>query len=354
VLLDKLESGILRFETPHGLAAAEPTFWQRVYLLWTFRNFHQLSPLLLNPRQTALIDDLFRQHAMMDPQEFDPRLEIGIVENFVPPASETDTMPAARADASRSMKTKSPEQAAGQTVAPQNVLDRSFEPIVLWLRFAFSNLATFRLGASRQVMLKFAAAIGALSLCVYLAIAWHRIGAASDSRTHNAVPRLKTSPRSPSAPTPTPGSVNLTTEPESPPEAIPDQEAPDGPPPAEVASSITTADTTMTPERGSPVPAERVARSRGGSDAAAISRVPTSRSTRRLTLPPGSPGATARSAKRYFDLADRLLHEGNYAAAAANYKRAWRIEEHIAIAKGRQARARLAMQAKNESIANRR
>jgi hypothetical protein len=53
-------------------------------------------------------------------------------------------------------------------------------------------------------------------------------------------------------------------------------------------------------------------------------------------------------------LADRQLHEGNYAAAAANYKRAWRIEERIAIARGRQARTRLTMQAKNESIANQR
>ena len=79
MLLDKLESGFLRFETQQGLAAAEPTFWQRVYLLWTFRNFHQLSPLLLNPRQTALINNLFRQHAMMGSNEYEPRLEIGIV-----------------------------------------------------------------------------------------------------------------------------------------------------------------------------------------------------------------------------------------------------------------------------------
>ena len=117
MLLDKLESGFLRFETPQGLASAEPTFWHRVYLLWTFRNFHQLSPLLLNPRQTALINNLFRQHAVMDPREFEPHLEIGIVEDFVPPAIEIDTIPTA--DASRAMKTKSPDQVAGQSVAPR-------------------------------------------------------------------------------------------------------------------------------------------------------------------------------------------------------------------------------------------
>jgi len=388
VLLDKLESGFLRFETPQGLAAAEPTFWHRVYLLWTFRNFHQLSPLLLNPRQTALINNLFRQHAVMDLHEYEPHLEIGIVENFVPPTIEIDTMPTARTDASRTMKTKSPEQVAGQSVAPRaipiaaspammvdgppavkgekakkesagmdcvemapkNVLDRSFGPIVIWLRFALSNLAAF--SASRLVMYRFAAAIGALSLCVYLAIAWHRIGAAPGSQTHNSVPQLNSPPSSPSAPTPTPGALNLPTAPELPTEAIADQEAPVEPSPAKVASSITITHQMMTPERGSRVPTARVARSRGGSHAAAFSRVPTSRSTRRMTLAPGFRGA--RSAKSYFDLADQQLHKGNYAAASANYKRAWRIEEHIAAAKGRRARARLTMQAEKESIANQR
>lgn len=392
MLLDKLESGFLRFETPQGLAAAEPPFWHRVYLLWTFRNFHQLSPLLLNPRQTALINNLFRQHAVMDPHEYEPHLEIGIVENFVPPAIEIDTMPTARTDASRTMKTKSPEQVAGQSVAPRvvsiaaspammvdgqpavkgekekkdgagidcveiapkNVLDRSFGPIAFWLRFALSNLAAFRLGASRQVMYRFAAAIGALSLCVYLAIAWHRIGAAPGSQTHNSVPQLNSPSGSHSAPTPTPGAVNLPTAPELPTEAIVDQEATVEPSPAEVASSLTITHQMMTPERGSRVPTARVARSRGGSHAAAFSRVPTSRSTRRMTLAPGSRLANARSAKSYFDLADQQLHKGNYAAAAVNYKRAWRIEEHIAAAKGRRARARLTMQAKKESIANQR
>jgi len=142
--------------------------------------------------------------------------------------------------------------------------------------------------------------------------------------------------------------------PELPNEAIPDQEAPVKPSPAKAASSITITQQMITPERGYRVPTARVARSRGGSHAAAFSRVPTSRSNRRTTLAPGSRGASARSAKSYFKLADQQLHRGNYAAAAANYKRAWRIEEHIAAAKGRRARARLTMQAKNENIAHQR
>ena len=62
----------------------------------------------------------------------------------------------------------------------------------------------------------------------------------------------------------------------------------------------------------------------------------------------------ARSAQSYFDLANQEMHKGDYAAAAANYKRAWRIEENIAAAKGRLVRARRALQEEKESIANRR
>jgi hypothetical protein len=290
------------------------------------------------------------------------------------------------------MKTKSPEQVAGQSVeprvipiaasptmmvaappavkgerakkegpgiygvetAPENVPDRSFTPIVSWFRFALSNLVTSRLGASRQVTYRFAAAIGAVSLCVYLAITWHRIGAAPGSQTRNSVPQLNSPHRSSSAPKPTPGAMNLPTTPELPTEAIADQEDSVEPSQERVASSIATTQQMMKTERGSRVPTARVARSRGRSHVAAFSRVPTSRSSRRTTLVPGSRGASARSAKSYFKLADQQLHRGNYAAAAANYKRAWRIEEHIAAAKGRRARARLTMQAKNENLAHQR
>jgi hypothetical protein len=61
-----------------------------------------------------------------------------------------------------------------------------------------------------------------------------------------------------------------------------------------------------------------------------------------------------RPAQRYFDLANQQMHKGNYAAAAANYQRAWRIEENSAAAKGRLVRARRTMQAENERVANRR
>jgi hypothetical protein len=397
VLLNKLEAGFLLFQTQQGLVAVEPSFWQRVYLLWTFRNFHELSPPLLNSRQTALINNLFLEHAAVVSHEYEPWLEIGVVENFLPPAIEIDATLSARTDASLAMKTKLPEQVAGQNVAPRvipiaaasamkadvplavkegkaekqgtvinraeiaprNALDRSFWPIFSWLRLASSNLATSEPAASRPrvsriVMYRFAAAIGALSLCVCFIFAFHRTGAVPGYPAHNS-PLQPNPPDSPSAPGPTPVAVNPATVPEMTPQAGAGPDARVKPSPAKVASSITTTHRMMTPERASRGATAHVAsRSTGGSHAAAFSRVPASTSTRRMTLAPGSRGTMARSAQSYFDLANQQMHKGNYAAAAANYKRAWRIEENSAAAKGRLVRARRAMQAENDSIANRR
>ena len=58
MLLEKLETGILAFETDQGLVYAEPTGWQRLYLLWTFRNFRSLPLKLLNARQRKLVESL--------------------------------------------------------------------------------------------------------------------------------------------------------------------------------------------------------------------------------------------------------------------------------------------------------
>jgi TonB family protein len=89
VLLDRLESGFLVFETQQGMVRADLSLKQRIYLLWTFRHFRQLSMPLLNSRQRALVNRLFQTNAGIhnvgvhsDSNEFLP--VIGVVENFVP------------------------------------------------------------------------------------------------------------------------------------------------------------------------------------------------------------------------------------------------------------------------------
>ena len=111
----------------------------------------------------------------------------------------------------------------------------------------------------------------------------------------------------------------------------------------------------MALERGSRGATARIAsKPGGGSHTALFSRVPTSTSTRRMTTLAPPREATARAAQSYVDSANRQMDKGNYAAAIANYKRAWQVDGNSSAAKARLGRARRAMQAENEIIANRR
>jgi hypothetical protein len=109
----------------------------------------------------------------------------------------------------------------------------------------------------------------------------------------------------------------------------------------------------MTLERRPRGATARIA-SKSGGGSRTVSRVPTSTSTRRMTLAPASRGVAMRAAQSYIDSANREMDRGNYTAAIANYKRAWQIDGNSAAAKARLGRARRAMQAENEIIANRR
>jgi hypothetical protein len=56
--IEKLTGGVLRVLTPLGPRYIEPSFWQRVQLLWIFRNFEVLPLQVLTLRQQRLIDEL--------------------------------------------------------------------------------------------------------------------------------------------------------------------------------------------------------------------------------------------------------------------------------------------------------
>ncbi len=86
VILERLESGFLLFETEQGLVRAELSFWQRLHLLWTFRHFRHLSAPLLSARERALVNALFRQNAGTVASSEVAGPVIGMIENFVPTA----------------------------------------------------------------------------------------------------------------------------------------------------------------------------------------------------------------------------------------------------------------------------
>jgi TonB family protein len=56
----KIRTGLLELRTRIGSVYVSPSFWERIYLLWTFRNFQSLPKQVLNRHQQHLIDKLCR------------------------------------------------------------------------------------------------------------------------------------------------------------------------------------------------------------------------------------------------------------------------------------------------------
>ena len=56
MLIEKLAAGVVQVQTPIGPRYVMPSFLQRVYLIWMFRNFPILPHAVLNARQQRMID----------------------------------------------------------------------------------------------------------------------------------------------------------------------------------------------------------------------------------------------------------------------------------------------------------
>lgn len=56
--IEKLADGVVQVQTPIGPRYVMPTLLQRVYFLWTFRNFPILPHAVLNSWQQRLVDRL--------------------------------------------------------------------------------------------------------------------------------------------------------------------------------------------------------------------------------------------------------------------------------------------------------
>jgi hypothetical protein len=70
--IEKLSNGVLRILTPLGPRYLKPSFLQRVYLLWIFRNFPTLPFQVLNLRQRSLIEKLSAEQRFVSPIQFNP------------------------------------------------------------------------------------------------------------------------------------------------------------------------------------------------------------------------------------------------------------------------------------------
>lgn len=79
---EKIRSGLVELRTKSGLVYVNPSFSERLYLLWTFRNFHRLPVEVLNRRQRQMIARL-GQTAVVTTQGRVPQSSlIGSVENI--------------------------------------------------------------------------------------------------------------------------------------------------------------------------------------------------------------------------------------------------------------------------------
>ena len=88
----KIRTGLVELRTNVGSVYVSPSFWERVYLLWTFRNFPSLPKQVLNRREQQLIDKLCRAEIVGRTKPMAEAVVIGTVENVdVKQSSEMET-----------------------------------------------------------------------------------------------------------------------------------------------------------------------------------------------------------------------------------------------------------------------
>ena len=90
--LEKLFTGVLRVLTPLGARYIQPSFAQRIYLLWIFRHFKVLPLQVLTTRQRRVIDALCVEPRFVPPtekDEWEPSI-IGTLERRPPAAPATN------------------------------------------------------------------------------------------------------------------------------------------------------------------------------------------------------------------------------------------------------------------------
>jgi hypothetical protein len=89
--IDKLAEGVVRVQTPIGPRYVMPSFRQRLYLMWMFRNFHILPHAVLSERQQRLIDHMCAEQrfsSMAYADGMDEAPVIGTIERRPPVSTE--------------------------------------------------------------------------------------------------------------------------------------------------------------------------------------------------------------------------------------------------------------------------
>ena len=62
-LSQKIRATVVELRIKDGRIYVKPSGWERLYLLWTFRNFYHLPKQVLNHRQEQVIEQLCREQS---------------------------------------------------------------------------------------------------------------------------------------------------------------------------------------------------------------------------------------------------------------------------------------------------
>jgi len=143
---------LVALDTDQGVVYACASGWDRVYLLWTFRNFRSLPQNVLSPRQQQLMGSLYRAAANGHPHELYDAVVVGTVEDFRPASFSTPL------SFDRAIKL-----VAEATSEKKSAIARVLGGQPFYARFAF-NPMTMKVGTAGLV---FAIAV----------LAWHQLGA---------------------------------------------------------------------------------------------------------------------------------------------------------------------------------
>src|ERR1700736_4190357 len=119
----KIRTGLIELRTHIGSVYVSPSFWERIYLLWTFRNFHSLPKQVLNRHQRHLIDKLCRAAIVSRNGPIAGTSIIGAVENvYLMPDFKTE---GAATTKLLEMSTTSADVAASRAVGSEGISIRS-------------------------------------------------------------------------------------------------------------------------------------------------------------------------------------------------------------------------------------
>lgn len=90
----KLRTGLLELRTNRGSLYATPSFYERLYLLWIFRNFHSLTRRVLTQRQQRFVDRLAESATKLEGGALHRPCLIGTVEHVgeIAPRSKAATV----------------------------------------------------------------------------------------------------------------------------------------------------------------------------------------------------------------------------------------------------------------------